>query len=56
MDAITQLIESYISRRAPTDPSALCLQGIALAAPAIARPFTTGTTERRESEWRTRRC
>ena len=28
MDAITQLIESYISRRAAPIPQALCLQGL----------------------------
>jgi len=35
MDAITQLIESYISRRARPIPQALALQGLALALPAI---------------------
>ena len=35
MDAITQLIESYISARAQPIPQALCLQGLELAIPAI---------------------
>ena len=35
MDAITQLIESYISRRAKPIPQALCLAGLKLAIPAI---------------------
>lgn len=37
MDAITQLIESYISRRAKPIPQALDLQGLRLAVPAIVR-------------------
>jgi len=35
MDAITQLIESYISRRSKLIPNALALQGIRLAIPTI---------------------
>jgi alcohol dehydrogenase class IV len=35
MDAITQLIESYISRRARPIPQALAIQGLRLALPAI---------------------
>lgn len=35
MDAITQLIESYISKRAKPIPQALCLDGLRLALPAI---------------------
>ena len=35
MDAITQLIESYISRRAAPIPQALCVQGLKLAIPAL---------------------
>jgi alcohol dehydrogenase class IV len=35
MDAITQLIESHISRRAQPIPSALCLHGLSLAAGSI---------------------
>ncbi len=35
MDAITQLIESYISRRAAPIPQALCLHGLKLAIPAL---------------------
>ncbi|MCC7086454.1 MAG: iron-containing alcohol dehydrogenase [Pirellulales bacterium] len=36
MDAITQLIESYISRRAKPIPQALAIQGLQLAMPALA--------------------
>ncbi len=35
MDAITQLIESLISKRAQPIPQALCLQGLKLAIPAL---------------------
>lgn len=35
MDAITQLIESYISRRARPIPQALALQGLRVAVPAL---------------------
>ena len=35
MDAITQLIESYISRRAAPIPQALALSGLMLAVPAL---------------------
>ena len=35
MDAITQLIESYISRKAQPIPQALAVQGLRLAVPAI---------------------
>jgi alcohol dehydrogenase class IV len=35
LDAITQLIESYISRRAQPIPQALALQGVRLAVPAL---------------------
>lgn len=37
IDAITQLIESYISRRAKPVPQALALQGLRLAVPALVR-------------------
>ncbi len=40
MDAITQLIESYISKRAAPIPRALCEQGLELALPAILRAVT----------------
>jgi alcohol dehydrogenase class IV len=43
MDAITQLIESYISIRAAPIPQALALQGLELAAPAIARAVRDGS-------------
>ena len=42
MDAITQLIESYVSVRAAPIPQALCLQGLALAAPSIVRAVKNG--------------
>ena len=35
MDAITQLIESFLSRRAAPIPQALCRQGLKLAIPAL---------------------
>lgn len=35
MDAITQLVESYISRRARPIPQALAIQGLRLAVPAL---------------------
>lgn len=44
MDAITQLIESYISRRAAPIPRALCLQGLQLAVPALAAAVSDGTS------------
>ena len=42
MDAITQLIESYISRKAQPIPRALCVQGLKLAMPSIARAVEDG--------------
>jgi len=42
MDAITQLIESYISGRAQPIPQALCLQGLELAIPAIVEAVEHG--------------
>jgi len=46
MDAITQLIESYISRRAQPIPQALCLQGLRLAVPAIVEAVEDGSSRR----------
>lgn len=43
MDAITQLIESYISRRAAPIPQALCLQGLPLAIPALKTAVNDGS-------------
>ena len=42
MDAITQLLESYISRRAAPIPQALCVQGLQLAIPALPKAFHDG--------------
>ncbi len=44
MDAITQLIESYISRKAQPIPQALCLQGLRLAVPAIVEAVENGAS------------
>ncbi len=46
MDAVTQLIESYISRKAQPIPQALCLQGLRLAIPAIVEAVENGTSRR----------
>jgi alcohol dehydrogenase class IV len=45
MDAITQLIESFISRNAQPIPQALCLQGLKLAVPAIAEAVEDGSSQ-----------
>ena len=42
MDTITQLIESYTSRRAKPIPQALCLQGLELAVPSIVEATEDG--------------
>ncbi|MDP1799642.1 MAG: iron-containing alcohol dehydrogenase [Planctomycetaceae bacterium] len=42
MDAITQLLESYLSRRAAPIPQALCVQGLQLALPALPLAFRDG--------------
>lgn len=44
MDAITQLLESYLSRRAAPIPQALCRQGLALALPAIVTAVRDGSS------------
>ncbi len=44
MDAITQLIEAFVSRRAQPIPQALCLQGLELAMPAIVEAVENGTS------------
>jgi alcohol dehydrogenase class IV len=44
MDAITQLIESYISRKAQPIPQALAVQGLKLAMPALAEAVETPTS------------
>ncbi|MHC4178211.1 MAG: iron-containing alcohol dehydrogenase [Planctomycetota bacterium] len=45
MDAITQLIESFISRNAQPIPQALCMQGLRLAVGAIAEAVEDGTSQ-----------
>lgn len=42
MDAITQLIESYVSRRAQPIPQTLALEGLARALPALETAVTNG--------------
>lgn len=42
MDAITQLIESYVSRRSQPIPRALALQGLRAAVPALAEAVENG--------------
>ena len=44
MDAITQLIESFISRKAQPIPQALCVQGLKLAVPALAEAVENGSS------------
>ncbi len=44
MDAITQLLECLISNRAQPIPQALCLQGLALAIPAIIEAVENGSS------------
>jgi alcohol dehydrogenase class IV len=43
MDAITQLIESFLSKRAQPIPQALCLAGLQNAVPALAEAVRDGT-------------
>ncbi|HYW80909.1 MAG TPA: iron-containing alcohol dehydrogenase [Thermoguttaceae bacterium] len=43
MDAITQLIESYISRKAQPIPQALAVQGLRLAVPSIVEAVENGS-------------
>jgi alcohol dehydrogenase class IV len=49
MDAITQLMESYISRRAQPIPQALCLQGLQLAWSALPVAFREPTNQQARS-------
>ncbi len=44
MDAITQLIESYVSRKSQPIPRALALQGLAMAVPAIVEAVENGAS------------
>jgi alcohol dehydrogenase class IV len=44
MDAITQLIESYISRKAQPIPQALAVQGLRMAVPAIVEAVESGAS------------
>ncbi len=43
MDAITQLIESYLSKRSQPIPDALCLAGLQNAVPALVKAFQDGS-------------
>jgi alcohol dehydrogenase class IV len=45
MDAITQLIESYVSRKRQTIPQALAIQGLQLAVPAIVEAVENGSSQ-----------
>ncbi len=49
MDAITQLLESYISRRAKPIPQALCVQGLPLAWSALPTAFREPTDRQARS-------
>lgn len=42
LDAITQLIEAYVTRNARPIPQALCLEGLRLALPAVERAVRDG--------------
>jgi alcohol dehydrogenase class IV len=44
MDAITQLIESYISRKAQPIPQALSISGLKMAIPALAQAVADGSS------------
>ncbi len=44
MDTVTQLIESYLSRKAQPIPQALCVQGLRLAFPAVREAVHDGTS------------
>ena len=46
MDAITQLIESYVSRKSQPIPRALAMQGLRMAVPAIVEAVTDGRSRR----------
>lgn len=43
MDAITQLVEAYITKNARPMPQALCLEGLRLALPMVERAVRDGT-------------
>lgn len=43
LDAVTQLIEAYVTRNARPIPQALCLEGLRLALPAVERAVRDGT-------------
>ncbi len=45
MDAITQLIESYVSRKSQPIPRALAVQGLRMAAPAIVEAVEKGSSQ-----------
>jgi alcohol dehydrogenase class IV len=45
MDAITQLIESYVSRKSQPIPRALAVQGLKMAVPAIVEAVENGSSQ-----------
>ncbi len=49
MDAITQLIESYLSNRATSLTQAICLEGLKLAIPNLPRAFEDGMNQEARS-------
>jgi alcohol dehydrogenase class IV len=46
MDAITQLLESYLSRKAQPIPQTLAIQGLCMAVPALAEAVENGASQR----------
>lgn len=56
MDAITQLFESYLSRKAQPIPQALAVHGLKAACRRSARPSATAVLARHARRWPTRRC
>ncbi|MGC3967073.1 MAG: iron-containing alcohol dehydrogenase [Pirellulales bacterium] len=54
MDAITQLIEAYITKKATPPAQALCLEGLRLALPAVESAVQDGHDRAARSRWRKR--
>ena len=55
MDAITQLLESFISRKAQPIPQALCVEGLRRASRRLPRPWRIPNRGRPGRPWRTPR-